>query len=122
MITPRLLCLLLILALPLLSGCETTRTTRPVPYSGLDLRTTERLQERRRTLQTIEDSYLARGGPPDKMTNRRQLARLSDEIALQKLEEKRAIELELARRHALGDPRAHFPGIETLDPPPIPSR
>lgn len=106
-----------------LSGCESTRTTRPVPFSGLDLRTTERLQERRRSLAAIEQSYLARGGPPDRMTHRRELARLSDEMALEKIAEKKAIERELARRYVAGDRRAHFDGIESLliSAPPGPS-
>ncbi len=97
-----------------LTGCESTRTQRPVPYSGLDLRTTERLQERRRGLEAVEQSYTNRGGPPTKMTNRREMARLSDEFALQKIEEKQAIERELAQRYSAGDRRAYFDGIEAL--------
>ncbi|GAB4240220.1 MAG: hypothetical protein OHK005_02210 [Candidatus Methylacidiphilales bacterium] len=97
-----------------LTGCESTRTSRPTPYSGLDLRTTERLQERRRSLESVEQSYLSRGGPPTKMAHRREMARLSDEFALEKIEEKQAIERELARRYAAGDRRAYFSGIEAF--------
>jgi hypothetical protein len=110
----RIFLVLLLVGFPLLIGCETTRTHRPVPYSNLDMRSTERLLERRQSLARIEASYDAHGGPPDRLTNRRELARLGDEQALDKIQELRAVEAELLRRYRAGESRAYFPGIEGM--------
>jgi hypothetical protein len=71
------------------------------------------LQERRIALDRLTAAYVKKG-PPDKMTNRRELGNLSDEIGANYLREKLQIERELAKRYKAGDKKAYFEGIENV--------
>lgn len=108
----RLMLLAFFCAGMLTAGCSFPKPeANPMTY--IDYRSTTDLQERLAALDRLTEAYVKKG-PPNKLTNRRELGSLSDEISANYLREKIQIERELAKRYKAGDQKAHFEGIENV--------
>lgn len=95
-----------------LLGCSAP-PKRTADISYMEYRSSNDLLVRRATIEMKTADFLKKG-PPEKMTNKRKLGSLADEIALDQLAEKEQIEKELAKRYRAGDKKAYFEGIELI--------
>ena len=96
----------------LLSACSSIKPEAN-PDKYVDYRSDNDLLERLATLDVQTAAYVKKG-PPNKMTNRRELGGLADEMAADQLRQKAQIERELAKRYRAGDKKAYFEGIENV--------